>query len=267
MLCWTLQLGIHPGVFNPTERSMGSREAAATSGDLRTYGHFIDGGSVAPAAGASLATEDPFTGAAWARIARGNAHDANAAFEAAARAFQGPWSGLSATERGHRLWKLGELVQGNASRLAETERRDNGKLASEVIARVKYMGDYFKYYAGLADKVQSRLIPTDKKGVFTYTRYQPKGVVVIITPWNSPLTLTSWKLAPALAAGCTAAELPGGLAPARAGKHPRPFRRDAGRVRAQREARRSGVAGYAGWPDRYTAAVREAPELHPDRQG
>ena len=66
------------------------------------------------------------------------------------------------------------------------------------------MGDYFQYYAGLADKVQSAVIPTDKKGVFAYTRYEPKGVVAIITPWNSPLTLTSWKLAPALAAGCTA---------------------------------------------------------------
>src|SRR5205814_8290017 len=81
--------------------------------------------------------------------------------------------------------------------------RDNGKLASEVTAQVRYVGDYFKYYAGLADKVQSVVIPTDKKGVFACTKYEPKGVVAIITPWNSPLTLTSWKLAPALAAGCT----------------------------------------------------------------
>ena len=84
------------------------------------------------------------------------------------------------------------------------ERRDNGKIASEVDAQVRYMGDYFKYYAGLADKVQGSVIPTDKKGVFSYTKHEPKGVVAIITPWNSPLTLTSWKLAPALAAGCTA---------------------------------------------------------------
>src|SRR5688572_31124405 len=75
---------------------------------------------------------------------------------------------------------------------------------SEVRSQVRYMGDYFKYYAGMADKVQSAVIPTDKKGVFAYTKYEPKGVVAIITPWNSPLTLTSWKLAPALAAGCTA---------------------------------------------------------------
>jgi len=125
--------------------------------------------------------------------------------DAASRAFEsGPWPGLSATERGHLLWKLGELVQQNAAALAEIEQRDNGKLATEVVAQVRYMGDYFKYYAGLADKVQSAVIPTDKKGVFSYTRYEPKGVVAIITPWNSPLTLTSWKLAPALAAGCTA---------------------------------------------------------------
>src|SRR5437773_1786928 len=191
---------------------MGSREAAGTempvSGNLRSYGHFIDGASVAPAAGAYLPTEDPFTGATWAHIARGTADDANAAVEAADRAFHGPWSRLSATERGHLLWRLGDLVQANAAQLAETERRDNGKLATEVVAQVKYMGDYFKYYAGLADKVQSHVIPSDKKGVFAYTKYEPKGVVVIITPWNSPLTLTSWKLAPALAMGCTAVVKP-----------------------------------------------------------
>src|SRR5581483_5855229 len=91
----------------------------------------------------------------------------------------------------------------NAAQLADIEQRHNGKLATEVTAQVRYVGDYFKYYAGLADKVQSAVIPTDKKGVFAYTKFEPKGVIAIITPWNSPLTLTSWKLAPALAAGCT----------------------------------------------------------------
>jgi aldehyde dehydrogenase (NAD+) len=174
------------------------------SEQLRRYDHHIGGAAVPPGSRAYLPTEDPFTGKTWALIARGNTADAHAAVEAADGAFHGPWSRLSATERGHLLWKLGERVQADAARLAEIERRDNGKLAVEVLSQVKYMGDYFKYYAGLADKVQSHVIPTDKKGVFTYTRYEPKGVVVIITPWNSPLTLTSWKLAPALAAGCTA---------------------------------------------------------------
>ena len=121
-----------------------------------------------------------------------------------ARSPTGAWPALTPSERGRMLWRLGDLVVANAPRLAEIEQRDNGKLAAEVVAQVRYMGDYFRYYAGLADKVQSAVIPTDKKGVFAYTRYEPKGVVAIITPWNSPLTLTSWKLAPALAAGCTA---------------------------------------------------------------
>ena len=169
------------------------------------YHHYIDGTEVPPSSGEFLPTENPYTGKVWAEIARGNRADADAAVAAAQRAFSaGPWPALTPSERGRMLWRLGDLVVANATRLAEIEQRDNGKLASEVVAQVRYMGDYFRYYAGLADKVQSDVIPTDKKGVFAYTRYEPKGVIAIITPWNSPLTLTSWKLAPALAAGCTA---------------------------------------------------------------
>ena len=72
-----------------------------------------------------------------------------------------------------------------------------------MLTQVNYLSEYFHYYAGLADKIQGDVIPTDKAGVLAFTRREPKGVVAIITPWNSPLTLTSWKLAPALAAGCT----------------------------------------------------------------
>jgi (Z)-2-((N-methylformamido)methylene)-5-hydroxybutyrolactone dehydrogenase len=176
-----------------------------TAASLVKYDHYIDGAYAVPASGEYLPTENPFTGSAWGLIARGNRADAEAAVAAAQRAFtSGPWSQLTPSERGRLLWRLGDLVAANAPRLAEIEQRDNGKLAGEVVAQVRYMGDYFRYYAGLADKVQSAVIPTDKKGVFAYTRYEPKGVIAIITPWNSPLTLTSWKLAPALAAGCTA---------------------------------------------------------------
>jgi len=181
----------------------------ASSEAHRKYAHFIDGQAVPPSSGQYIATEDPFTGEVWAEVARGNQADANAAVEAAQRAFSsGPWPELTPSERGRMLWRLGDLIVEHAPRLAEIERHDNGKLASEVVAQVKYMGDYFRYYAGLADKIQSAVIPTDKKGVFAYTRHEPKGVVAIITPWNSPLTLTSWKLAPALAAGCTAVVKP-----------------------------------------------------------
>ena len=182
-----------------------SSSVPPASAELPRYKHYIDGAFVAPVSNQYIETESPYSGKAWALIARGTQQDAAAAVEAADRAFNvGDWPQLTPSERGRRLWKLGDLVITNASRLAEIEQRDNGKLATEVAAQVKYMGDYFKYYAGLADKVQSSVIPTDKKGVFAYTRYEPKGVVAIITPWNSPLTLTSWKLAPALAAGCTA---------------------------------------------------------------
>ena len=177
----------------------------ARTDDLPSYGHFIDGAPVAPASGQYLPTEDPVTARPWARIARGTREDVEAAVRSARRAFEGgAWPALSPSERGRLLWKLGDAIAANADRLAEIERRDNGKLASEVTAQVRYMGDYFKYYAGLADKIHSTVIPTDKKGVFAYTKYEPKGVIAIITPWNSPLTLTSWKLAPALATGCTA---------------------------------------------------------------
>lgn len=170
---------------------------------LPRYEHYIDGASVPPASGQYLPTDDPYTGQTWGEIARGNADDVALAVAAAQRAFEGPWSQLTPSERGRLLWKLADLVTANAHRLALIEQRDNGKLATEVVAQVRYMADYFRYYAGLADKVHSDVIPTDKKGVFAYTRYEAKGVVAIITPWNSPLTLTSWKLAPALAAGCT----------------------------------------------------------------
>jgi len=181
-----------------------SNERMLASETLPRYGHHINGETTAPASGDYIPTEDPFTGHAWALIGRGNHQDVDKAVDAADRALrEGAWPLLAPSERGRILWKLGDLIVENAGRLAEIERRDNGKLASEVIAQIRYMADYFRYYAGLADKVQSSVLPTDKKGVFAYTKYEPKGVVAIITPWNSPLTLTSWKLAPALAAGCT----------------------------------------------------------------
>lgn len=170
----------------------------------RKYGHYINGSHAAPVSGRYLPTENPYSGETWAQIARGTREDVDAAVQAADRALnEGAWPQLTQSERGRMLWKLADLIAANSQRLAEIERADNGKLATEVVAQVRYMADYFRYYAGLADKIESSVIPTDKKGVFAYTRYEAKGVVAIITPWNSPLTLTSWKLAPALAAGCT----------------------------------------------------------------
>jgi aldehyde dehydrogenase (NAD+) len=171
---------------------------------MKRYRHYIDGQEAAPSSGAYFTSNDPFTGEAWAEIARGNDRDVDAAVDAARCAFEdAAWRKISATQRGKLLRALADGIREHASRLAEIEQRDNGKLLSEVKAQAFYLSDYFHYYAGLADKIQSVVIPTDKPGVFAYTRFEAKGVVAIITPWNSPLTLTSWKLAPALAAGCT----------------------------------------------------------------
>jgi aldehyde dehydrogenase (NAD+) len=137
-------------------------------------------------------------------IARGNAADADHAVRTAHAAFSdGPWPQMTPTQRGALLRKLGDLVAQNAQHLAEIEVRDNGKLIAEMSAQLNYVPQWYYYFGGLADKVQGAVIPLDKKGYFNFTRYEPLGVVVAITPWNSPLMLTAWKLAPALAAGNT----------------------------------------------------------------
>jgi aldehyde dehydrogenase (NAD+) len=105
------------------------------------YQHYIDGAHVAPSSGQFLPTENPYTGKVWAEIARGDRADAEAAVSAAQRAFEsGAWPALTASERGRMLWRLGDLVIANAPRLADIEQRDNGKLASEVVSQVRYMG-------------------------------------------------------------------------------------------------------------------------------
>ncbi|HEY2137636.1 MAG TPA: aldehyde dehydrogenase [Xanthobacteraceae bacterium] len=170
---------------------------------MKTYQHFIDGQSVAPASGDYFDTINPYTGEAWARIAKGSAPDVERAVAAARAAFEG-WSATKPSVRGKLLMRLADLIETNAAHLAETEVRDNGKLYAEMSAQTRYMAEWYRYYGGLADKVEGAVIPTDKANVFNFTRYEPLGVVGMITPWNSPLLLLAWKLPAALAAGNTA---------------------------------------------------------------
>ena len=172
---------------------------------LETYRMHIDGAWVEPASGDYFESFDPFTARPWALIPRGNAEDADRAVEAAYRAGQAAdWAGLTATQRGHMIRKLADLLVEAADRLAEIEVRDNGKLIAEMSAQTKYLPQWYYYYAGLADKIEGSVIPIDKPGHFNYTKWEPLGVVVCIVPWNSPLLLLAWKLAPLLAAGNTA---------------------------------------------------------------
>jgi acyl-CoA reductase-like NAD-dependent aldehyde dehydrogenase len=171
---------------------------------MKTYSMLIDGAFVDAGPDRWFDSENPYTGEVWARVCRGRPEDADRAVKAAHRAFsEGPWSELTATRRGALLHKLGDLIARDARKLAETEVRDNGKLINEMAAQLAYLPQWFYYYGGLADKVEGTVIPLDKKGYFNFTRNEPLGVVAAITPWNSPLMLTAWKIAPALAAGCT----------------------------------------------------------------
>lgn len=171
---------------------------------MQRYQLFIDGTWSDPSTGEWFETTEPFSGKAWAMIPRGGAADADRAVEAAHRAFLSPeWSGLTATQRGALLRKLAGLIEANVDLLGSVEQRDNGKLMAEVAGQVRNVAQWFYYYAGLADKVGGEVVPINKADVFNYTKYEPLGVVVAITPWNSPLALTTWKMAPALAAGNT----------------------------------------------------------------
>lgn len=171
---------------------------------MQRYQLYINGQFVDPTSGKWFDTYNPFTGEVWGQIAEGSTADVDRAVSAAHAAFiQGPWPQLSATQRGALLRKLGDLVERDARKLAEAEVRDNGKLIAEMAGQLNYVPQWFYYFGGLADKVQGAVIPLDKKGYFNFTRQEALGVVVAITPWNSPLLLTAWKIAPALAAGCT----------------------------------------------------------------
>lgn len=171
---------------------------------LEKYKMHIGDAWVESCSGDWFESDNPFTGRPWALIPRGNRDDADRAVQAAHTAFSsGEWPKLSASQRGALMRKLGDLLVTHAQDLAHIEVRDNGKLLAEMGAQLNYLPQWYYYYGGLADKIEGAVIPVDKPGNFNYTRHEPLGVVAAIVPWNSPLLLTAWKLAPALAAGNT----------------------------------------------------------------
>jgi len=174
------------------------------SATLPLYKLYIDGAATEPASGDYFESDNPYLGTPWALIPRGTAQDVDRAVRAAHRAFTtGEWPRMTPTRRGMLLRRLGELVTEHAARLAEIDVRDNGKLYAEMFAHTSYMAQWYHYYGGLADKIEGAVVPADKPDIFNYTRWEPLGVVAAIVPWNSPLLLTTWKMAPALAAGNT----------------------------------------------------------------
>ena len=171
---------------------------------MKKHRMLVDGAWVDSASGEWFESINPFTARPWALIPRGGKADVERAVAAAKKAFYGKdWRGLTASARGALLRKLADLLADEADRLAELETTDNGKLLAEMRAQLHYAPKWFHYFAGLADKIEGRVLPADKPGFFNFTREESLGVVAAITPWNSPLLLATWKLAPALAAGNT----------------------------------------------------------------
>lgn len=172
---------------------------------MQNYQLFIDGAFRPAAEGAVFKSENPYTGEAWATIPRASSRDVDAAVSAADRAFRSSsWADMTASQRGRLLLRFADAIEADAEHLARIEVQDNGKLFAEMSAQTRYLAEWYRYYGGIADKIEGAVIPTDKKGIFNFTRHEPLGVVACITPWNSPLLLLAWKLAPLLAAGCTA---------------------------------------------------------------
>ncbi|MGB0086006.1 MAG: aldehyde dehydrogenase [Rhodomicrobiaceae bacterium] len=175
-----------------------------TPATLNAYQTYIDGKWTGAASGKSFPTYDPYTGEPWALIPECDKADVDLAVEAASRAFEsGPWPAMTQTARGKIMRRIAQLIEQHGEHLARIEVRDNGKLISEMAAQTKYMPEWFYYYGGLADKIQGAVVPVDRPEHFNYILKEPVGVCAVIIPWNSPLMLATWKLAPALAAGCT----------------------------------------------------------------
>jgi aldehyde dehydrogenase (NAD+) len=164
---------------------------------------FINGDWRAAAGGQTLEVVNPATEDVIAEVASAEQADVDAAVASARAALDGPWSRLSARERGRLIWTIGEKLLERADDLARLETLHNGKPIFESRQiEIPASAECFQYYAGWADKIHGETIPV-KGNYLTYTLREPVGVVAAIVPWNFPLLLTSWKVAPALAAGNT----------------------------------------------------------------
>lgn len=171
----------------------------------------IDGQHVASLGGRTFNTMNPATEQVIATIAEGNADDVDRAVAAARRAFEGPWRTMRASERGQILLRWAELIRQHADEIAEIESLDAGKPIAGVLRQdLPAAIDTLTYYAGWADKIHGEVVPTRDEAL-TYTLREPVGVVAAIVPWNFPLMIGMWKLAPALACGCTVVMKPAEL--------------------------------------------------------
>ena len=177
-----------------------------------TYSLWINGAGVPGQGGATLEVRNPHDDSVLAQVAVAAEADVDAAVKAALAAFEGAWAKVSAPKRAKMLGKLADLIRANADALAELETRNTGKPISASKGEMAHAADVFDYYAGLAGKIQGETIPT-LPNFMSYTSWEPLGVCALIIPWNFPIVMAAWKLAPALAAGNTCVLKPSELTP------------------------------------------------------
>ena len=184
---------------------------------MEFFGHVIDGSEVASTSGATLSSVDPYTRRPWAEAALGDATDADRAVAAARRAFdEGPWPRMGTAERGRILHRLADLTEAHADELGLADTRDIGKPISQSRGNdVPRAALNFRFFADHARLSTAEAYPMDS-GHHAYSRYEPAGVVAAIAPWNFPLMLETWKVAPALAWGNTVVLKPAEDTPASA---------------------------------------------------
>ena len=170
---------------------------------MEFFGHVIGGAEVASLDGATMPSVDPYTREPWATVALGSAADADRAVAAAREAFDhGPWPRMGYEKRQALLHRLADLMEQHADDLAMADTRDMGKPVTQARHDVARAVWNFRFFADHARMTASEAYPMDS-GHHAYTRYDPAGVVVAISPWNFPLMLATWKVAPALAWGNT----------------------------------------------------------------
>ncbi len=169
---------------------------------MKTYKMLIDGEWVPSSDEGTFPSMNPATGENWAEIPEASAEDVDRAVRAAHRAcYEGPWAKMSATERGHCLRRLADLLADRSEHLGEIETRDTGKMFKETRWQAKYISEFYHFYAGAADKIHGETLPIDKPDMFVFTNREPLGVIAAVVPWNSQLFLAAVKIGPALAAG------------------------------------------------------------------
>jgi len=170
---------------------------------VKTCQNFINNQWTPSASRETFPVYDPSTEEVIAQVASSSAADVDAAVTAARAAFDsGPWSSATAQDRGRLLYKLAEKIRANSAALAELEARNSGKPIVEAEFDIADVATCFEYYAGLANKVLGHVNPVPANAL-SFTLREPVGVAGQIIPWNYPLLMAAWKLAPALAAGCT----------------------------------------------------------------